>query len=85
MNAPISIQQKNIFNDNLAENSIKSDGKVCPTKLASHCLGGKTIAIAWLQRFDHQRNLRQSLGDGIIDDIDALAEVGAQADINDTQ
>ena len=49
--------------------------------LASHCLGGKTIAIAWLQRFDHQRNLRQSLGDG----IDAHADVGAQGDIDDTQ
>ena len=81
MNALISIQQKNIFNDNLAENSIRNDGKVCPMILASHCLGGKTIAIAWLQRFDHERSLRQSLGDG----INALADVGAQGDIDDTQ
>ena len=75
MNALISIQQKNIFNDNLAENSIRSENW--------HRIvwGGETIAVAWLQRFEHQRNLRQSLGDG----IDALAEVGAQGDIDDTQ
>ena len=78
-NSIVSTQQISIFKNILPENCVSSEGKVCPTKLASHCSGGKTIKPS--HRYKDQKSLIKSLSD----DIDGHADVGAQADIDATQ